>query len=163
MSRLLIVWHSRTGGSRQMALACARGARSQNGPKVLLRAAARCAADEVLASNGIILVAPENLAGLSGPMKDFLDRIYYPLLDQRPGLPYAALICAGSDGSGALRQLQRIVQGLRWKPICEPLIVNTAAQTPAAILAPKTIPAAELSCCSNIGATLAAGLALGIY
>ena len=160
--RLLILWHSRTGGSRQMAQACARGARAHE-VRVQRLAAARATPADMLSAQGLILVAPENLASLSGPMKDLLDRIYYPLLGQRPGLPYAALICAGSDGLGAVRQLQRIAQGLRWKAVCEPLIVCTRAQTPAQILADKQIGADDLARCEEIGATLAAGLALGIW
>jgi hypothetical protein len=160
---LLIVWHSRTGGSRQMAAAVERAALAQGGVTVHKRAARSTRPEHVLAASGLIFVGPENLAGLSGPLKDFFDRCYYPLLDRCPGMPYAALICAGSDGAGAHRQLARIAQGLRWKAVCEPLIVNTRAQSPAAILARKRIGAEDLARCAEIGATLAAGLALGIF
>lgn len=160
---LLIVWHSRTGGSRQMALAVERGAQDQGGVRVQRRAARSTGPQHVLEASALVLVAPENLASLSGPMKDFLDRCYYPLLDQRLGLPYAALVCAGSDGSGAQRQIARIASGLRWKAVCEPLIVSTGAQSPAEILAPKRVDAAALARCAEIGATLAAGLAMGIF
>jgi multimeric flavodoxin WrbA len=160
---LLIVWHSRTGGSRQMAKAVERAARAQEGVTVSLQSAGRTRPEHVLAASGLILIGPENLAGLSGAMKDFFDRCYYPLLDRCPGLPYAALICAGSDGSGAHRQLARIAQGLRWRPVCEPLIVNTGAQSAESILAPKQIGKADLDRCAEIGATLAAGLAMGIW
>jgi hypothetical protein len=96
-------------------------------------------------------------------MKDFFDRTYYPVLDRIVGRPYATLICAGSDGENAARQIQRIVTGWRLKPIAEPVIVCTYAQTPAEILAPKKIGVYDLQRCEEVGATLAAGLTLGIY
>ena len=96
-------------------------------------------------------------------MKEFLDRCYYPCLDRLNGRPYAALICAGSDGTNAARQLARICTGWRLREIAPPLIIKTGAQTPEAILAPKTIPPSDLALCAERGATLAAGLALGIF
>jgi len=100
---------------------------------------------------------------MSGLMKDFFDRTYYGALDRINGRPYAALICAGSDGSNAARQIARIATGWRLKAIAEPLIVCTQAQTPERILADKRIAAASLQQCEELGATLAAGTALGIY
>jgi hypothetical protein len=95
-------------------------------------------------------------------MKDFFDRTYYPALDRIIGRRYATLICAGSDGENAARQIQRIAAGWRLKAIADPIIVCTHAQTPEAILAPKQI-GEFLQRCEEIGATLAAGLTLGIY
>ncbi len=100
---------------------------------------------------------------MSGLMKDFFDRTYYPVLDQIQGRPYAILICAGSDGTNAARQIERIATGWRLKAIADPLIVCTHAQTPERILAPKQIDPADLARCAELGATLAAGLDLGIY
>ena len=99
--------------------------------------AAEAGPDELLQADGYIFATPENLAMMSGMMKDFFDRTYYPVLDRIVGRPYATLICAGSDGENAARQIQRIVTGWRLKPIAEPVIVCTYAQTPAEILAPK--------------------------
>ena len=161
MTRRLIVYHSRTEGTRQMAEAAARAAEAET-ETVLLRAA-DAMPEDLLAAGGYIFAAPENLAALSGEMKEFFDRCYYPVLGRIEGRPYALMICAGSDGQGAVRQLQRIAQGLRWKAVCEPLIVCTQAQTPAQILADKQIGADDLARCEEIGATLAAGLALGIW
>jgi multimeric flavodoxin WrbA len=96
-------------------------------------------------------------------MKDFFDRSYYPVLDRLQGRPYATLICAGSDGSNAARQIERIVTGWRLKAIAPPLIVCTHAQTPEEILKPKQISATDLARCEELGATIAAGLAFGIY
>ena len=117
----------------------------------------------MLAAQGYIFATPENLAAMAGLMKDFFDRTYYPVLDRINGRPYAALVCAGSDGSNAVRQIERIVTGWRLRAIADPLIVCTHAQTPEAILAPKTIGRDDLGRCEEIGAALAAGLAMGIF
>jgi multimeric flavodoxin WrbA len=130
---------------------------------VRLLAAAEAGPDDLLAADGYLFAAPENLAALSGVMKDFLDRCYYPCLDRLNGRPYAAMICAGSDGTGAARQLARIATGWRLKAIAEPLIVGVSAQTPGAILARKTLTPAQLAPCAELGAALAAGLALGVF
>jgi len=96
-------------------------------------------------------------------MKDFFDRSYYPVLDRINGRPYAVLVCAGSDGQNAVRQIARIATGWRLRVVAEPLVVCTHAQTPEAILAPKTIGGADLQRCEDLGAAVAAGLALGIF
>ena len=163
MKTLLIVFHSMTGGARQMADAAQRGARSEPAITVNLRAASEAAANDVLRSDGYLFVTPENLASMSGVMKDFFDRTYYAALERINGRPYAVLVCAGSDGQNAARQVERIGTGWRLKRIAETLIVCTQAQTPEAILAPKIIDANDLARCEAIGATLATGLALGIF
>jgi multimeric flavodoxin WrbA len=163
VKKLLIVYHSKTGGTRQMAEAAARGAASELEVAIDLRHASDVNAAEVLAADGYIFATPENLAMMSGMMKDFFDRTYYDVLDRIVGRPYATLICAGSDGENAARQIARICTGWKLKRIAEPVIVCTHAQTPEAILAAKTIDAGDLERCREIGATLAAGLALGIY
>jgi len=152
MKKLLIVFHSKTGGTYQMAQAAAKGAGSEPDVAVNLIHAAEAGPDELLEADAYIFATPENLAMMSGIMKDFFDRTYYPVLDRIVGRPYALVICAGSDGENAARQIERIATGWRLKKIAEPVIVCTYAQTPAEILAPK-----------EIGATLAAGLTLGIY
>jgi len=103
------------------------------------------------------------LAAVAGVMKAFFDRTYYPVLERLAGRPYAILICAGSDGWSAARQIARIATGWRLKAVADPLVVRTNAQTPDAILAPKVIGPGELSRCDELGAALAAGLALGIF
>ena len=111
MKKLLIVFHSKTGGTYQMAQAAAKGAGSE--PEVLLNFihAAEAGPNELLEADGYIFATPENLAMMSGMMKDFFDRTYYPVLDRIVGRPYAILICAGSDGENAARQIQKIVTG----------------------------------------------------
>lgn len=146
-----------------MALAAADAASAEAEVDVRLQRAADTTADDVLAADGYLFVTPENLASMAGLMKDFFDRIYYAALDRINGRPYAILICAGSDGSNAVRQIERIATGLRLKEVAAPLIVNTHAQTPEAILAPKTIAESELARCREVGAGLAAGLAAGVF
>lgn len=163
MKTLLIVWQSMTGGSTQMAQAAAEGARTETEVNVRLLAATQAGAQDVLAADGYLFVTPENLATMAGLMKDFFDRCYYPALGRVEGRPYAALVCAGSDGSGAARQIERICTGWRLKVVAPALIVNTHAQTPEAILAPKIIAADDLARCRELGHALGSGLALGVY
>ncbi|SFM12460.1 flavodoxin family protein [Shimia aestuarii] len=161
MPELLIVYHSRTGGSRQMAEAAFSAALGETPTTLMTADAAK--PEDVLRADGYIFCAPENLATLSGIMKDFFDRCYYPVLGRVEGSPYAQMICAGSDGQGAARQLARIATGWRLREVQPPLIVNTDAQTPEAILAPKTLEEQELAPCRELGAAMAAGLALGVF
>jgi multimeric flavodoxin WrbA len=160
-SRLLIVYHSRTGGSRQMAEAAAAAAREET--PTVLKTASQAGADDLLQADGYIFCAPENLAAIAGVMKDFYDRCYYPALGRIEGRPYAQMVCAGSDGESAARQTARIARGWRLREVQPPLIVCTYAQTSEAILAEKTIPDEQLALCREIGAALAAGLRMGIF
>jgi multimeric flavodoxin WrbA len=161
LTRLLIVWHSATGGSEAMAKAAMAGADAAC--ELVALEAADASPDDLLAADGYLFACPENLASMSGVMKDFFDRTYYPVLGKIEGRPYATLICAGSDGDGAARQIARIALGWRLKPVADPLIICTHAQTPDAILAPKIIADADLRRCADLGAALATGLALGIF
>jgi multimeric flavodoxin WrbA len=160
---LLIVYHTMTGGTRQMAEAAAAGARDEGGVDVRLQTAVQTQPGDLLAADGYVFATPENLAAMAGLMKDFFDRCYYPALGQLNGRPYAVLICAGSDGQNALRQLERIATGWRLRAAAPGLIVCTHAQTPERILAPKLIGPDELARCRETGAALAAGLALGVF
>ena len=163
MKTLLVIHHSMTDGARQMAQAALEGAMAESNIAVGGLHATEAAPEDLLAAHGYIFVTPENLASMAGVMKDFFDRCYYPLLDQIQGRPYATMICAGSDGTGAARQIARIATGWRLKPIAEPLIVITGAQTPEAIAAPKIIKAEDLARCEELGAAFSAGLATGIF
>ena len=160
---LLIVYHSLTGGTQQMAEAVRDGAAQERGCTVRLLHAAQAGPQDVLAADGYVFATPENLAAISGQLKDFFDRSYYAVLNQINGRPYASLVCAGSDGSNAARQMARIATGWRLKAVAEPLIVCTHAQTPEAILAPKHIADADLEQCRALGEALAAGLVLGVF
>lgn len=159
MGELLILWHSRTGAALAMAEAALAGSEGRG----RLIPAAEVTSDDLLEASGYLFVCPENLASMSGAMKEMFDRAYYPLLGRVEGRPYATAIAAGSDGHGAQAQIDRIVTGWRLKRVAEPLIVNLGAQTPEAILAPKRVPADELERCRDLGAALAEGLALGLF
>ena len=161
MSKLLIVYHSRTGGTRQMAEA-AFAAAKEEADAVLMRAE-DAMPEDLKAAGGYLFAGPENLAALSGAMKEFFDRCYYPVLGRIEGRPYALMICAGSDGDSAARQAARIAKGWRLREVQPPLIVNTSAQTPEEILAEKIIPEADLEKCRELGAALGAGLKMGVF
>jgi multimeric flavodoxin WrbA len=160
---LLVVYHSMTGGTRQMVAAAARGAGEEAGISLKVLEAASAGPAEVLGADGYLFASPENLAAMAGMMKDFFDRCYYPALDRLNGRPYAMMICAGSDGMSAARQVARIATGWRLKAVAEPLIVYTHAQTPEEILRAKMIGAADLQSCEALGQALAAGLAMGVF
>ena len=162
MSRqLLIVYHSKTGGSMQMAKAAALAAEQETA--TILKQAQDAAPEDMLQADGYIFCAPENLAAIAGVMKDFFDRCYYPLLGKIEGRPYAQMVCAGSDGQNAARQIARIAQGWRLRDVQPALIICTHAQTQEQILAPKAIPALDLKRCHDLGAAMGMGLAMGVF
>ena len=107
MKTLLITYHSLTGGTRQMALAAAAGAATEPTVETVLREARDAVPGDLLAADAYLFATPENLAAMAGMMKDFFDRSYYAVLDRIAGRPYATLICAGSDGQNAARQIDR--------------------------------------------------------
>ena len=163
MKTLLIVHHTMTGGTLQMARATAAGAAGEASVRTVLRHATEATAADVLGADGFVFATPENLAAMSGLMKDFFDRTYYAALDRIEGRPYAMLICAGSDGANAARQIERIATGWRLKAVAPALIVCTRAQTTEQILRAKHLGPDDLRRCEELGAALAAGLALGIF
>jgi multimeric flavodoxin WrbA len=152
-----------TAGTEQMAYAAARAASAEPGVSTRVVRARDAEAADVLASDGYLFATPENLAAMSGQMKDFFDRTYYEALDRLNGRPYGTLVCAGSDGTQAAAQIERIATGWRLRAVAPPVIVCTHAQTPDLILRPKEIAATDLARCEELGATLAAGIALGIF
>ena len=161
MGHLLIVYHSKTGGSRQMAKAAADAAQAEL--PITLKTASETQPADMFEADGYIFCAPENLAAIAGVMKEFFDRCYYPVLGKIEGRPYAQMICAGSDGENAARQTARIAKGWRLREVQPPLIVCTHAQTPEAILAEKTIPEDQLARCRDLGAAMGAGISMGVF
>jgi len=147
---LLIVYH--TGGVKtaQMALAVERGAKTEPDVRVAMKRCAEAGPEDVLAADGLILGTPENFGYMSGMMKDFLERIFYPCEGKVAGRPWALFVGAGQDGSGAVSSVERIVTGLRLKKIAEPVVVVKE-------LRPEQVAALE-----ELGAAMAAGLAQGI-
>ena len=167
MTTLLIVYYSKTGGSAAMAGAARDAARAAiaDDPdmRVVMKAADAAGAQDLLEADGYLFVFPENLAAIAGGMKLFLDECYYEVLGRIEGRSYAALVCAGSDGCNAVRQLERICTGWRLRKVADTHIVCTHAQTPEQILATKQIGAGDLEKCGETGASLAAGLSLGVF
>jgi multimeric flavodoxin WrbA len=183
--RLLIVWWSNTGGTASLVSAAADGARqavlaaARDGAGRAVPAAdvapggdafevlaCRCdlvAPPALLAADALMFATPECLGSMAGPMKAFFDRCYYPALDLLTSRPYATMVCAGTDGHGAIRQIDRIATGWRLRRIAEPLLAITGAQTPDAIAAPKSVPEADCARAGELGATLAAGTLLGVW
>lgn len=106
--------------------------------------------DHVIAADGIILGTTENFGYMSGALKDFFDRIYYPVLDRKQGTPYALYVRAGLDGTGTINAVERIVTGLRWKSICDPLLCHGSYVD------------AFTDQCEELGLTMAASLDAGI-
>lgn len=160
---LAIIWYSHTGGSQQLALAACEAAREAGGVNVLELQAEDAGPADLLGADGYLFACPENLAAIAGVMKAFFDRSYYEVLGRIEGRPYAAMICGGSDGTNAQRQLERICTGWRLKRVADTLIVNVAAQTKEEILADKVIGEAELAKAREMGATLAAGIEMGVF
>ena len=146
-----------------MVEAALAGACAEPDVVVVARQAADTMPEDLLNADAFLFAAPENLASMAGVMKDFFDRCYYPALDRLNGRPYAVMICAGSDGAGAVLQIARIATGWRLRPVAEALIIRTRAQTPEAILAPKMIGPDDLARCEELGSALAAGLAAGVF
>jgi multimeric flavodoxin WrbA len=163
MKRLLIVWHSATGGSEALARAAFGAASGSDGLWVDIVKSDMATSGMTLAADGYIFAFPENLAAISGGMKAFFDRCYYPCLGRIEGRPYALLVCAGSDGRNAVQQAERIATGWRLRKVADSIIICTHAQTPEAILAPKLLPETELARARELGAAMAEGLTVGIF
>ena len=150
---LLIVYHSQSGSTQKMAEAVLAGARSEDisGIDVRCKDALEATVEDVLWSDGMILGTPENFGYMSGAMKYFLDRIYYPSLGKVDGLPYALFVRAGNDGTGAITSINRILGGLSVKQVQEPVLIA------------GDFDEGRLADCEELGMTLAAGLEAGIF
>jgi hypothetical protein len=150
--RLLIVAHAPSPNTRRLFDAVRAGAENTDisGVHVVAKSPFDTTAEDVLAAQGIILGTTENLGYMSGALKDFFDRIYYPCLEEKQGTPYALYIRAGHDGTGTRRGVETIVTGLRWKAVQEPLIMRGDWQEE--FIGP----------CAELGMAMAAGLEAGI-
>ena len=168
--RLLIIWHSRTGASEAMARAVCEGANaaakaeaSKDEITIDLKRADTAEPDDILSASALIFVCPENLAAISGVMKDMFDRCYYLVLGKIEGRAYATIITAGSDGRNAETQIDRIATGWRLKRVADPVIINCSAQTPEEILAAKTLSINELKKGREMGGAILHGLEIGMF
>ncbi|HBP30620.1 MAG: flavodoxin family protein [Advenella sp.] len=157
---LLIVWHSRTGAAEaaaRQAYKAAQAIRNELGEphrNVYLKRACDVTPQDMLEAGAYLFCAPENLASLSGQMKECLDRLYYPVLHRIEGRIFGVIITAGSDGEGALRQLRRICSGWRLNEQVPGIILNMRSDTEESILAPKTLSETQQQQAGEIGATL---------
>ena len=126
MKRLLIVAHQPSPRTRQLAQALLQGATDPAVEDVDVRLCAplQAGAQDVLDSDAVILSTTENFGLLAGLTKDFLERIYPPCVERTEGRAWALCVRAGNDGEGAVRSTTRIVTGLRWKPMAEPLVLR---------------------------------------
>lgn len=127
---LLIVAHAPSENTRRLKDACLAGARHQDIEGVAARWVPPLEAgpDEVLAADAVILGTTENLGYMSGALKDFFDRTYYAVIEEKQGLPYALYVRAGQDGTGTCRAVASIATGLRWKAVQDPLVCRGAWQ-----------------------------------
>jgi len=151
MTRILIVYHSQTGHTKQMADAVAAGAKAIDGVEVTLKKAADANLDDLLACDGLACGTPENFGYMSGMLKDFFDRTYTEAQDKVFRKPFVVFISAGNDGSGALRAIERIALGYKLKTVFSPVIAK------------GKITEEILANCRELGGTVAGGCALGIY
>ncbi|NKF23924.1 flavodoxin family protein [Solimonas marina] len=152
MKHLLVVFSSQSGHTRAMCDAVCEGtAEEASAVDTRLRFANEADLDDLLWAEALLIGTPENFGYMSGLIKDFLDRTYYPAEGKTVGLPYALFISAGNDGSGAARAIERIATGYGWRAIAEPLILK------------GELTADGLKQCRELGAVVAAGLASGIF
>jgi multimeric flavodoxin WrbA len=151
--RLLIVAHAPSPNTERLRDAVVAGARSPEieGVEVVALGPFATRPDDVLAAHAIVLGTTENLGYMSGALKDFFDRCYYPCLEKTEGLPYALYVRAGHDGTGTRRGVETIITGLRWRKIQEPLICRGAWQE------------AFVDQCRDLGTLMAAGLEAGVF
>jgi len=156
--RLVIVYHTQFGATAQMALAAFDGARSIEDIDTVLKRAADVGVADLASANALIVATSENFGGMAGMVKDFLERTFYPLEHELEGRPYALIVCAGTDGTGAVRDVERVATGWRLRKALPELIYKSGTTAQRVV-----VPDEVLARCREIGATLAAGVAAGIY
>ena len=151
--RLLIVAHAPSTNTRSLLDAVLTGARSSDvtGVDVFHISPLEASPEDVLKAHAVVLGTTENLGYMSGALKDFFDRIYYPCLEETQGLSYALYIRAGQDGTGTRRAVESITTGLRWRPVQEPLTLRGDFQEDF------------IRQCTELGAIMAAGIEAGVF
>ena len=151
MKHLSIIYHSQSGNTQQLAEAVAAGAREEEGLIVSIKTAFNAGLDDLLEADALLFGSPENFGTMSGALKDFFDRTYYPAEPHQINLPYGVFISAGNDGSGAVREIDRIALGYPLRRVAEPVIAK------------GEVSQQHLQQCRELGLSMAAGLAMGIF
>jgi len=158
MKRLTIIYHSQSGNTQQLAEAVAAGAReeitatgSEQALTISIKTAFNTGLADLLSADGLLFGTPENFGTMSGALKDFFDRTYYPAEPYQINLPYGVFISAGNDGSGAVREISRIAKGYPLRRVAEPLIAK------------GKVSQQHLRQCRELGLSMAAGLVMGIF
>lgn len=151
--RLLIVGHVPSPNTQRLRDAVEEGARDESigGVSVVAKSPFDATPEDVLAVDAIILGTTENLGYMSGALKDFFDRVYYPVLEEKQGLPYALYIRAGMDGTGTRRGVETIITGLRWRAVRDPLICKGEWREEF------------IDECRDLGLLVSAGLEAGVF
>lgn len=148
---LLIVFHSQSGNTARLADAVVAGASEVDAIDVRCLRAFDAGVEDLAGCDALLLGTPENFGYMSGALKDFFDRTYYPLENRLNGLPYAVFVSAGNDGTNAVREIGRIANGYGWKEI-SPAFISRGTPTED-----------DLDACRQLGQAMAEGLALGIF
>ena len=149
---LLIIFHSQSGRAQQLAFSCLRGATQEPDVEVILRRAIDGNTKDILWADGIIFISPENFGSISGGVKEFLDRIYYPAeREECFAMPYALVVSAGNSGTGCELQIERILKGLQAKKIQETTIVYGDPEPEA------------INQCGDMALAFATGLVIGMF
>lgn len=153
MHHLLLIHGGHAGGRTHQLVEAVRAGVLATEENIELRTlpALQAGIDDLLWANGLLIGTPEHFGYMAGAIKDFMDRTFYPVEGKVDGLPYAVFVSAGNDGTGAVNAIDRIALGYKWKKVAEPLIIK------------GEVTAADLQHCSELGQTMAAGLALGIF
>jgi multimeric flavodoxin WrbA len=145
---LLVVHHTPSPAMQQMLEAVRRGLQHEelDAVEAVVRPALSASASDLLAADGVLLGTPANIGYMSGALKHFFDGVYYPTLEARAGLPYGLYVHGGSDTTGAVRSVERIVHGLQWRAVAEPVAVS------------GPVAREDLDACADLAATVAAHL-----
>jgi multimeric flavodoxin WrbA len=151
MAKILIVYHSQTGNTQKMAHAVADGARGVEGVDVIMKKAADATLEDLLTADGLAVGTPENFGYMSGMVKDFFDRTFYLAQEKVFRKPFVVFISAGNDGTGALKAIERIALGYKFKTVYNPVIAK------------GVITEEILEQCRELGGTIAGGCQMGIY
>ena len=153
MHRILIIYGGHRGGKTlQLVDAVRRGiAASEEAIELRTKPALEAGIEDLLWANALLIGTPEHFGYMSGAVKDFMDRTFYPAEGKVEGLPYALFVSAGNDGTGAVTSIERIALGYKWKRVADPVIVV------------GEVSDADVQRCAELGQTVAAGIALGIF